>query len=155
MELVKDVAIAVFSLAFLAGFLTTVFTGTGRHLKILLVILTLLFLVISIAGFFVTSGWLIFLYTQLIVLWLIIYGVIVTGAVVGGGIFLFLHKRQVGETVGDGNVGQYIPLSEFAAIEELDEDRVLGRIRSRYYRGGRFNGAWYVHKSELTDKRPA
>jgi len=152
MELVKDIAIAVFSLAFLTGILTTVFTGTGRNLKILLVILTILFLVISIAGFFVSSGWLIFLYTQLIVLWLIIYGVIVTGAVVGGGFFLFLHKRQVGETVSDGNIKQYILLSEFAALEELDEDRVLGRIRSRYYRGGRYDGTWYVHQSELTNK---
>jgi len=33
MELVKDIAIAVFSLAFLAGFLTMVFTGTGGNLK--------------------------------------------------------------------------------------------------------------------------
>ena len=87
-----------------------------------------------------------------IVLWLIIYGVIVTGAVVGGGFFLFLHKRQVGETVSDGNIKQYILLSEFAALEELDEDRVLGRIRSRYYRGGRYDGTWYVHQSELTNK---
>jgi hypothetical protein len=154
MELVKDIAIAIFSLAFLSGFLTTVFTGSGRNLKILLVVLTILFLVISVAGFFVTSGWLIFLYTQLIVLWLIIYGVIVTGAVFGGGIFLFLHKRQVGETVGGDDLGEFIPVTEFAILEQLDEDRVLGRIRSRYYRGGRFNGAWYVHQSELTNKPP-
>ena len=65
----------MFSLAFLAGLLTTVFSGSGRFLKILLILLTGIFLIVSIAGFYFTSGWLIFLYTQLIVLWLIIYGV--------------------------------------------------------------------------------
>lgn len=150
MELVKDIAFAVFFLAFLGGFLTTVFTGTGRILKILLVILTVIFILVSVAGFFFTSGWLIFLYTQLIVLWLIIYGVIVTGAVTGGGIFLFLHKRQIGDAIRQENLDEYLPLGEFAVRENLDEDRVLGRIRSRYYRGGRFQGIWYVHKSEMS-----
>ena len=151
MELIKDIALVVFSLAFLAGFLTTVFTGTGRILKILLVVLTVIFILISIAGFFVTSGWLIFLYTQLMVLWLIVYGVIVTGAVMGGGIFLLLHKRRIGDNITLDDVAEYLPLDEFAALENLDEDRVLGRLRSRYYRGGRFLGNWYIHRSELSN----
>ena len=85
---------AIYFVSMLIG-AATVFLVAHQPISYVVGVLTILFLVISVAGFFVTSGWLIFLYTQLIVLWLIIYGVIVTGAVFGGGIFLFLHKRQV------------------------------------------------------------
>jgi len=150
MELVKDIALTVFSLAFIASLLTTVFSGSGRFLKILLLLLTGIFLIVSIAGFYFTSGWLIFLYTQLIVLWLIIYGVIITGAVTGGGIYLLIHQRRIGDTLNADELADFLPLQEFCALENLTEDRTLGRIRSRYYRGGKCNGTWYIHKSELS-----
>lgn len=153
MELVKDIALVVFFLAFLAGVLMTVFTGTARILKIVLGILSVLFIFLSIPGFILSGGWLIFLYTQLIVLWLIIYGVMITGAVAGSGLFLLLHQRRIGDDITQEDLRDYLPISEFAARENLDEDRVLGRIRSRYYRGGRFSGAWYVHQSELTTRQ--
>lgn len=150
MALVGNIAIFVFSLAFLAGLLITAVSGSAKAVKITLTGLTVLFIGVSVAGFAFSSGWLIFLYTQLIVLVLILYFVIVAGAVVGGGIYVLRHRQAPGEDMGAADLADYLPVAEFAAREGITEDRALSRIRSGYYRGGNFQGKWYVHNSELS-----
>lgn len=150
MDLIKDIALYVFSLVFLAGLLITAVTGSAAAVRTTLVVFTALFILVSIAGFAFSGGWLIFLYTQLIVLVLMLYFVFVAGAVTGGGIYLLLHKKTPGETLAASQLADYLPVAEFAAREGITEERALSRIRSGYYRGGRCRGDWYVHRSELT-----
>ena len=142
MDLIKEVALYVFSLAFLSGLVITVVSGSAKAVKIYLGILTALFLVIAIAGFA--------FFTQLMVLWLILYMVIITGAAAGYGLYVLMHRQRPGEALAGADLEDYLSVVDFSAREGITEERALSRIRSGYYRGGNLRGHWYIHKSELT-----
>lgn len=150
MEIITDFALIVFSAAFITGFVITVISGSAKAIKILLAILSLLFLLAIIAGFIFSRGFLIFLVTQLIALILIFYFVIVAGAVVGGGVYALMHKTHAYRNLTDAELHDFIAITEFCETEGITEERALSRIRNGYYQGGLCNKAWYIHSSELS-----
>lgn len=152
--ILADAVYAVAGIAFLSGLAITAITGRAQPVKKFLWVLTALFTVLIIAGFIFSSGLLIFLLFQIIALILIWYMFVVIGAVCGGGIHSLRHKRQVGARITQDELGDYLPVNEFCALEGIDEDRALARIRSGYYRGGSLGKAWYIHKSERAPHAP-
>lgn len=142
-----DSIYTIAALLFLVGLILTASTGSARPVKIFLVLLSGLFTLIIGVGFFFTP-FVIFLLFQIIALILIWDMCIVVGAVCGGGIYSLRHKQPIGKRLAPGDLTDYLPLAEFAAREGIDDERALARIRSGYYRGGSFEGAWYVHASE-------
>jgi hypothetical protein len=141
------------ALLFLVGLMLTATTGSFRPVKIFLWILTGFFTLLIAIGFYFTA-FLIFLLFQIIALILLWYMCVVVGAACGVGIWSLRHKRQIGEQLAQKDLGEFIPVAEFCAREGVDEERVLARIRSGYYRGGAFGGAWYVHRSEQSRRNP-
>ena len=152
--LLADAVYAVAGIAFLSGLVITAVTGRAQPVKRFLWGLTALFTLLIIAGFVFSRGLLIFLLFQIIALILIWYMFVVIGAVCGGGIHSLRHKRKVGAHITQDELGEYLPVNEFCAMEGIDEDRALARIRSGYYRGGAFGKAWYIHKSERASHAP-
>lgn len=150
MEAVADITLIATAVAFAAGFLLTVTTGAARPVKIFLAVLSGIFVIALIVGLVVTRGLLIYLLFQIVALVMIAYLIVVLGAVCGGGAYMLIHKKPAGQSLGAADVASYLPAAEFASREELTEERVIGRIRSGYYQGGRFQGAWYIHRSELS-----
>jgi hypothetical protein len=142
-----DAIYAIAGLAFLAGLLITATTGSAQHVRTLLKVLTVIFTILLIASY-VAFRLVIFLAFQIIALVVIWEMCVVAGAVCGGGIYSLMHKKQVGGTLTQEALGDYLPVAEFAAREGIEEERALARIKSSYYRGGQCAGAWYVHKSE-------
>lgn len=154
MDLVADIALLVVFAAFVSGLLLTATTGSARPVKLFLGILTALFSVASIAGL-MFSGLLVYLLFQIIAMILILYLVIISGAVCGWGLYALRHKKPRGKPLSKLDTGEHLPLAEFATLEGITEERALARIQSSYYRGGLHEGAWYIHKSELsTAKSP-
>jgi prepilin signal peptidase PulO-like enzyme (type II secretory pathway) len=149
MDIVIDLTIYVLTAAFISGFLITVLTGSGRGIKILLIVLSVLFTVIVIPGFIVTRGLLIFLILQLISMLIIIFMFIIVGAVSGAGIYTLIHKKK-SKILDEDLIHDYLSLVEFSEKEGITEQRALSRIKSGFYLGGIFEGNWYVHNSELT-----
>jgi hypothetical protein len=147
-----DSIYAIAALLFVIGLLLTASTGRTRPVKIFLALLNGLFTLLIAVGFFFTP-FVIFLLFQIIALILVWDLCVVVGAVCGGGIYSLLHKQPVGKHLVQGELGDYLPLAEFAAREGIDEERALARIRSGYYRGGSFGGAWYVHASEQSQHK--
>jgi hypothetical protein len=139
---------AVAGLAFLCGLLITAIAGTAKPVKTFLWVLTGVFTLLIIVGFVFSRGLLIFLLFQIIALILVWYMFVVVGAVCGGGIYSLRHKQPAGKKLTQAELGDYIPAADFAAQEGVEMERALARIRSSYYRGGQYDGAWYVHKSE-------
>jgi hypothetical protein len=140
-------------LAFVAGLLITATTGAMKPVKTLLWALTALFTLIIIAGFIFSRGLLIFLLFQIIALILVLYMFVVLGAVCGGGIYMRRNKQAVGKHLSQADLEDYLPVAEFCALEGVDEERALARIRSGYYRGGSDAGAWHIHRSELAQNK--
>jgi hypothetical protein len=141
-------ALVAITVAFVAGLLITALTGAARPVKILLAILTAIVIVAVIGGIIFSRGLLIYLLFQLIALVLILYFVVVFGAVCGGGIYLLLHKKTRGKRLSQPELADYLPAAEFSALEGITEERAL----SGFYQGGRHQGRWYIHKSELSQK---
>lgn len=146
--ILADAVYAVAGLAFLSGLAITALTGKVKPVKNFLWALTALFTLAIIIGFIFSRGLLIFLLFQIIALILIWYMFVVIGAACGGGIWLLRHRRAVGALITQADLGEYVPLTEFSALEGIEEERALARIRSGYYRGGSYGGRWYVHRSE-------
>ena len=119
-------------------------------MKLLLVILSVLFVLVVIPGFFLTRGWLIFLFFQLLTFWIVIYMFITAGAAAGFGIHR-LANRGPGKTLDAAELDDYVELAVFSNKEGLDEARALTRIKNGYYKGGMYQGTWYIHQSELSD----
>jgi hypothetical protein len=154
MDLVADIALLVVFAAFVSGLLLTATTGSARPVKIFLGILTAIFSAASIAGLMFT-GLLIYLLFQIIAAILILYLVIILGAVCGWGLYVLRHKKPRGKPLSKFDIAEYLPLAEFATVEGITEERALARIQSSYYRGGLHEGAWYIHKAELSSaKKP-
>lgn len=145
--LLLDAVFILGALLFIAGFLLTAATGSARPVKLLLWILAGIFTVLIVIGFAFTP-FLIFLLFQIVALILLWFMCVVAGAVCGGGLYAWRHRRKPGERVTEEVLHEFVPLAEFCAREGIDEERGLARIRSGYYRGGNFSGAWYVHRSE-------
>jgi hypothetical protein len=132
---------------FLIGLLLTATSGKAQPVKSFLWILTALFTVLIGIGFVFTSL-IIFLLFQILALILIWYMCVVAGAVCGGGLYAFRHKRRATNSLTAAELGDFMPLAEFCREEDIDEERALARISSGYYRGGAYDGRWYVHRSE-------
>ena len=143
-------AITATSVAFVIGLVITAATGSARHVKLFLAILSAILGVVTVAGLIFSRGLLVYLLFQLISLVLVLYLVVVVGAVCGGGIYILRHKKPVGLKLGPSELVEYLPAAEFATLDGITEERALARIKSGYYRGGRHAGAWYIHKSELS-----
>ncbi len=143
-------AIVAASAAFLAGLLITALTGSARPVKYFLAIIGLIAIAALVAGLVYSHGLLIYLMFQIISLVLVLFLIVILGAVCGGGIHSLLNKKPVGATLTVPELDEYLVAAEFSALEAITEERALARIRSGYYRGGRHKGAWYIHKSELS-----
>ncbi len=150
--ILENAVYAVAALAFFSGLLITSITGAVKPVKTFLWVLTGVFTVIIGIGFFFSRGLLIFLLFQIIALILVWYMFVVFGAVCGGGIWSWQHK-QAAKRLGQADISEYLPTAEFCALEGIDEERAVARIKSGYYRGGQFGGAWYIHGSERTQNR--
>jgi hypothetical protein len=147
-----DAIYAVGGLAFLAGLLITATTGSAQPVKTLLKVLTIVFTLLLV-GSYIAFRLIIFLAFQIIALVLIWFLCIVVGAVCGGGIYSLRHKQAPGKRLTQEELGEYLPAADFAAREGIEVERALARIRSSYYRGGQYDGAWYVHRSEQSPKQ--
>ncbi len=145
-------ALVAITAAFVTGLLITTLTGSARPVKVFLVILTLIVVAGLVAGFIFSRGLLIYLLFQLIALVLILYFVVVFGAVCGGGIYLLLHKKTRGKLLSQPELAEYLATAEFSTLEGITEERALARVLSGFYQGGRHKGLWYIHKSELSQK---
>ncbi|MES2603891.1 MAG: hypothetical protein V4603_03080 [Pseudomonadota bacterium] len=149
LELATNLAIAVAVLCFMAGMLITAITGAAGPVKRLFVILTGIFAIALLGGLIFSRGLLIYLLFQIIALIIVLYFLVIAGAVCGGGIYALLHKKAPGSKLRSGDLADYVPLAEFAALSAIDVERAMARIKSGFYQGGRHKGAWYIHKSEL------
>jgi hypothetical protein len=146
--ILADVVYAVAGLAFLCGLLITAITGAARPVKTFLWVLTGIFTLLIALGFVFSRGLLIFLLFQIIALILVWYMFVVVGAVCGGGLYLLRHRQAPGTRLTQEELVDYLPAADFAAREGIEVERALARIRSSYYRGGQYEGSWYIHRSE-------
>jgi hypothetical protein len=153
MEAVADIALIATAVAFVAGFLLTVTTGAVRPVKIFLGVLSGIFILGLVGGLIFTRGLLIYLLFQIIALVLLGYLLVIAGAVCGGGVYMLLHKTPAGKNLDRSGIAAYLPAEEFARIEAVAAERVVSRIKSGYYQGGLLEGAWYIHKSELSQNK--
>lgn len=131
---------------FAIGLLLTATSGKARPVRIFLWILTALFTLLIGVGFLFTP-FIIFLLFQIVALILIWDMCVVAGAVCGGGLYALRHKRAA-HTLTAADLAEFVPLEDFCTHEGVDAERVRARISSGYYRGGAFDGKWYVHRSE-------
>lgn len=150
--ILADFVYAVAGLAFVSGLLITAVTGAAKPVKTFLWVLSGVFTLLIVLGFVFTRGLLIFLLFQIIALILVWYMFVVVGAVCGGGIYSLRHRQSRGQRLTQAELGEYLPAADFAAREGIELERALARIRSSYYRGGQYDGAWYVHKSEQSPR---
>ena len=150
MEILSDLVLYTFLAAFLSGFLITVVSGSGKAVKVWLLLVFLVFTGFTVYGFMLSGGLLVFLVFQLVVLLFILIFVIIAGAAAGGGVYALIHKKPEGNPLAETEINDYLALSDFAGLEKITEDRALARIRSGFYTGGTYQGQWYVHKSELS-----
>jgi hypothetical protein len=149
-ELVLDLVLYLFVGAFLLGLCLNLVTGSGRALKYCLSAFAVLFGIAAVAGLVLSGGLLIFLLFQLIILMLLFLFTIFVGGLCGSGVLRLVQDYAARKTVAPQDLTEHLPLAEFAEREGIDVERVLARIRSGYYKGGRFAGAWYVHRAELS-----
>ena len=152
MELLLNIVLSTFAVAFVIGCLFTLISGSFRGIRILLIILSVLFVLVIIPGFVVTRGWLIFLFFQLITFWIVIYMFLLAGAAAGFGAYKLIHKTAPGSTIEEIELDKYLGLDEFSMREGISEERALSRIKNGFYKGGQFQGNWFVHQSELSSK---
>ena len=150
MELLLTIVLGTFAAAFVIGCLFTLISGSFRGIRILLIILSVLFVLVVIPGFVVTRGWLIFLFFQLMTFWIVIYMFLLTGAAAGFGVYKLIHKTAPGSAIDETELNNYLGLIEFSTREGISEERALSRIKNGFYRGGQFQGNWFVHQSELS-----
>lgn len=149
-DLVLDLVLYIFVGAFLLGLCLNLVTGSGRALKYCLSAFGLLFGIAAVAGLVLSGGLLIFLLFQLIILMLLFLFTIFVGGLCGSGVLRLVQDYAARKTVAPQDLADHVAVAEFAALEDIEAERVLARIRSGYYRGGRFAGAWYVHRAELS-----
>lgn len=152
MELVKQTALYTVAIAFLAGMLLTAITGTARSVKIFLAVMSAIAAAGIVIGMVMSGGLLIYLLFQLVALVIGLCFIVIIGAVCGGGMYALLHKQKPGKPLSEAELANHLPLAEFCLREGVDEERATVRLTSSFYAGGRYQGRWYVHKSELSSK---
>ena len=143
-------AIIAAAVAFGSGVLITALTGSARNVKIFLAIVAAITGVATGAALVLTHGLFTYLLFQLVAAVLLLFLIVVAGAVCGGGLYLLRHRKTVGLRLTAADLDHYLPSADFATRERITEERALARIKSGYYRGGRHAGAWYIHESELS-----
>jgi len=147
---VLDLVLYIFVGAFLLGLCLNLFTGSGRALKYCLSSIAVVFAIGAGVGLLLSGGLLIFLLFQLIILMLLFLFTLFAGGLCGSGLRSLGRDFAARKTVASGDLAEHLPAGEFAQLEAIEPERVLARIRSGYYKGGRFAGHWYVHRSELS-----
>jgi hypothetical protein len=152
MDTLAHIAIIAVAVAFVAGLVITAVTGAARPVKVFLGILAAISVLAIGAGFVISKGLLFYLLFQIISLIVILFFVVILGAVCGGAIFALRHKQPPGKNLDNVNIEEYLPTAQFAALEGITEERAVGRIRGGFYQGGLYEGSWYIHKSELSPK---
>lgn len=150
--LIEDLLLYLFAAAFLLGLLLRLFTESMRALHWCLGGLSLLFATGIIAGFVLSGGLLIFLLFQLLIFVLVLLFTVFAGAVCATGILRLRQLQGARKTLDAAAAAEQLAVEEFAALEGIEVERALARIRSGYYKGGQHAGRWYVHRSELTPR---
>jgi hypothetical protein len=150
MEIISDIVLFTFLAAFLSGFLITAVSGSGKAVKIWLLLVFLVFTGFTVYGFILSGGLLVFLVFQLVVLLIILFFVIIAGAAAGGGVYALIHNKSGSKQLSENEINDFLAVSDFAGLENITQDRALARIKSGFYTGGKYQGKWYVHKSELS-----
>ncbi len=150
---VLDLVLYLFAGAFLLGLFLNLATGSGRALKLCLTGFAVMFAGAAGVGLILSGGLLIFLLFQLIILMLLWLFTVFVGGLCGSGVRKLLQDLDSRKLVSREDLADYLPVAEFAAAEGVDVERALTRIRSGYYKGGKFEGQWYVHCAELTQRR--
>ena len=150
--LVLDLVLYLFAGAFLLGLCLNLVTGSGRALKLCLSSFAVMFSGAAVVGLILSGGLLIFLLFQLIILMLLWLFTLFVGGLCGSGVRKLLQDHDSRKLVSQQDLADYLPVAEFAAAEGVDVERALARIRSGYYKGGKFAGQWYVHCAELTQR---
>jgi hypothetical protein len=153
MESLARIASITVAVAFISGLLITAITGAARPVKVFLAILAVISVSGIIAGFILSNGLLFYLVFQIISLVVLLFFVVIFGAVCGGGIYLLRHKKPLGKSLSKPDVENYLPVAEFSTLEGITEERALGRIKGGFYQGGLYEGTWYIHKSELSQSK--
>jgi len=149
MELVKQFVFYIFSFAFLLGLFLHLATGSVKVIQYCLGSLTAIFIVGAIAGLVLSGGMLILLLFQLVIVVLLVFFTIIAGALFSGGIRMLLDGRRDRKSLSKPEIADYVTVTEFCLLKGVEEERVLARIQSGFYKGGCFEGCWYVHRSEL------
>ena len=147
--LLATIAMTCAGLAFTGGLLITAVTGRVKPVKRLLLIVASLVVAALAVGLVFSRGLLVYLLFQIIAFILVLFLVVIAGAVCGGGIYLLLHCKPAGTLLNPDDLSAYLPLPEFVLQAGITEERGLSRIRSGFYQGGLCEGRWYVHRSEL------
>lgn len=147
MDIATNILIAAVATCFLAGALITAISGKARPVKIVLAGLSGILFIALVAGVVFTRGLLIYLLFQVIILIILLDFVVIAGAVCGGGIYLLLHRKPT-QALDANNLTDYQSVKEFAALEGVEEERLIARIKSGFCKGGRYGGEWYIHQSE-------
>jgi hypothetical protein len=150
MESLAGIATISAAVAFISGLLITAISGAARPVKIFLGILAAIASAGIIAGFVLSNGLLFYLVFQIISVVVLLCFVVILGAVCGGGIYTLRHRKPPGRSLTRLDIEEYLPAAEFSAREGITEERALGRIKGGFYQGGLYEGAWYIHKSELS-----
>jgi hypothetical protein len=150
---VLDLVLYLFVGAFLLGLFLNLGTGSGRALKVCLSGFAVMFAGAAVVGLILSGGLLIFLLFQLIILMLLWLFTLFVGGLCGSGVRKLLQGLDSRKVLRQQDLADYILVAEFAAAEGIDAERALARIRSGYYKGGKFAGQWYVHCAELTQRR--
>lgn len=148
--LVLDLVLYIFVGGFLLGMCLNLVTGSVRALKYCLGGFAILLTIAAVVGLVLSGGLLIFLLFQLIILLLLFLFTVFVGGLCGSGVRKLLHEWQARKKVTSQDLVDHLPVAEFAAQENIETERAMARIRSGYYKGGKFSGQWYVHRSELT-----
>ena len=154
-EFILDLVLYIFIGAFLLGFCLNLATGSGRALRCCLGTLAALFALAAAVGLVLSGGLLIFLLFQLVILLLLILFTVFLGGLCGSAVLALARDHGARKRVAPQELGEHLPAEEFATREGIETERVLARIRSGYYKGGKSGGRWYVHRAELTQPGPA
>lgn len=146
-------AATLYSIAgsFLLGLVITTLTGSARSIRWLLGIVTALLVLGLLGGLWFTRGILILLTFQLVVFVIILYFFVILGALCGAGLHQLLNHRKRKQTLTEAELSSHLTLAEFCQARGIDEPRVLPLLRSGFYRGGTYQGRWYVHRDEVAN----
>lgn len=153
MDMLANIALIATAVAFAVGFMLTSTSGSAKPVKIFLGIATAVLAIALVVGLIISRGLLIYLTFQIIALIMLWYLMVILGAVCGGGMYVWMNRKPPGTNLQSADMSEYLRASEFSALEQITEERAISRIKSGYYQGGLLQGAWYIHRSELSQNK--